>query len=1327
MKNRRTLQTLAWAAAVSLCATLADAQTNRGAITGTVFDSTGAVVAGATVVVTNVGTNHESTVTSSGSGAYTVQPLDPVTYRVTVTSPGFRTAVMDKVKVDTATTATLDVHLKPEGVVEEVSVVAEAPLLNSRSGTPGQTITERQIVEAPLNNRSVLDLAMTVGNVSGMAGTEDPELNVGSAEIPAPGFHFFINGGRAGSTSILADGARNTGVGLARAVVSFSPDTVQEFTVQTSNYSAEYGQTGGGVINLSTKSGTNEYQGLLYWYHRNPALNAAPFSTATVNRPTSNREQHQGGFVLSGPLVIPKKVLGGYDGHNRTFFFAAYEPRYYYDEAPIEALLATEAMRRGDFRNLVSVTGGFTTEDIARRFGLQFTPVTLYNQFDMVGNKLRRRTLAAGQTFPAFPGNQIPESMLDPTAQAVLRHLAPAGEYFIGADGNLKNYASTRSIRNIEQRVTLKLDHQLAASNRVSARYTQVPIRGDRGNGDFQVGRDEINTAGTDYSWSKQFLLTNTHTFSPSVVNDFRFNYTSGRFTRNFPPGYDAFDGASWTRELGLPSITPGGISEFISGMGTVGWSQSDQNENTESTFNFTDNLTWVRGNMTWKAGVDLAQMDLNTTPMFGASGGRYEFNANVTNSALTNANGGNPFASFLLGVYNTVALRDSLISYDYQWRSAAAFVQNDWKLKPNFTLNLGLRYTLQTPRTEANDLQGTYLPSEAQDVPLPTPVVLPDGQTIRTARVVPFQYSGRGGASRYLTPIDWNGWEPRLGFAWTPGFGWNSSGKLVVRGGYGLSHYPLTGLGRNASPDYGATQAYTFQSLQTDTAFAGRLSSNPPDLRQQTPEALLQIPANGRVEMGSLAIRGASAVAQDSRVPGVHSWSLSTAYELPGRTVLEVSYLGSRGFHLYNQPLDINNVPFDVSEAFRRANLPLDNNVPDPLGRVDSAGRVLQFPRGYLGAPYLGFAGLRTTLDSNARSLRHAMSLGLRRGDAKGLSYTLNYTYGKGSDTASQAGSVRFVDFNATLSPGHINFGAPSDDDWSVSSYDIKHALSGSFVWELPFGRDRRFLSGARGFVDAVFGGWGLSGVGRIQTGPPLSVVLLDGNGLTTGNPRIIRPDLVPGEPLLNPLYNRNCPIGAQCEPYFNPAAFRRPLRGELGNAPRTFDEARWPAWQTLDLSIQKNFYLAKDRKRRLQLRVDAINVLNHPIFRFNRDSDAGSIVGYPSEAILTNAEFDAWAAFNNRPRLGTPEGDALKRLADAVILGSRIPGTQALPRDFFTTRLPRGFHSANMNQFDITTAEGLSLYRLRQSYFTDRWATLAARAPYSPRFIQFALKFYF
>src|SRR5438093_9495354 len=164
----------------------------------------------------------------------------------------------------------------------------------------------------PLNNRCVLDIARTAVNVTGAAGTEDPDLG---SEIPTPGMNLFVNGGRAGSTSILADGARNTGVGLGRAVVTFSPDTVQEFTVQTSNFSAEFGQTGGGVINMTTKSGTNEYRSLASWYHRNPALHVAPFTTATNNRHESNRRQHQVGFTLGRPVRLHKL----YDGHNRTF------------------------------------------------------------------------------------------------------------------------------------------------------------------------------------------------------------------------------------------------------------------------------------------------------------------------------------------------------------------------------------------------------------------------------------------------------------------------------------------------------------------------------------------------------------------------------------------------------------------------------------------------------------------------------------------------------------------------------------------------------------------------------------------------------------------------------------------------------------------------------------------------------------------------------------------------------------------------------------------------------------------------------------------------
>ncbi len=242
-----------------LLAAPASAQSNRGGIQGTVFDETGSVVAAATVTITNLGTGEQLQLTTSTSGTFSAPQLEPVEYRVAAEAPGFKTSVIPKVKVDTATTASLTITLRLGEIATEVAVTAEAPALTRASGTPGQTITEKQIVEMPLNNRSVLDLALTVGNVTGATGTEDPEL---SSELPTPGFNLFVNGGRAGSSSILADGARNTGVGLGRAVVTFSPDVVKEFTVQTSNFSAEFGQTGGGVINMSTKSGTNRYEGL---------------------------------------------------------------------------------------------------------------------------------------------------------------------------------------------------------------------------------------------------------------------------------------------------------------------------------------------------------------------------------------------------------------------------------------------------------------------------------------------------------------------------------------------------------------------------------------------------------------------------------------------------------------------------------------------------------------------------------------------------------------------------------------------------------------------------------------------------------------------------------------------------------------------------------------------------------------------------------------------------------------------------------------------------------------------------------------------------------
>src|ERR1044072_9245388 len=282
---------------VLVCSIATWAQSNQGGITGTVFDQNGAVVPGATVVITDLGTKRTTTLTTSDSATFTARSLEPVAYSVRVEANVLKKAIIEHVKVDTATVATVNITLETGTVGETVTISSEAALINTDSAATTQTISERQIRDLPLNNRSVLDLAVTVPNVTGDAGSEAPDVASGQ---PVPGFNLNVNGGRAGSTSILADGVNNTGVGIARAVVSFTPETVQEFTVQTSAYSAEYGYTGGGIINATTKSGTNDFNGVALWYHRNPATNARNYTIGNGPRTPNNRRYNQVSVTVGG-------------------------------------------------------------------------------------------------------------------------------------------------------------------------------------------------------------------------------------------------------------------------------------------------------------------------------------------------------------------------------------------------------------------------------------------------------------------------------------------------------------------------------------------------------------------------------------------------------------------------------------------------------------------------------------------------------------------------------------------------------------------------------------------------------------------------------------------------------------------------------------------------------------------------------------------------------------------------------------------------------------------------------------------------------------------
>ncbi|MBO0720731.1 MAG: TonB-dependent receptor [Blastocatellia bacterium] len=1307
---------------------VASAQTNRGGISGTVSDNSGAAVAGATVIITNLGTNQATKLVTSDSGAYNAPSLEPVNYSVTVQAQGFKKGMVANVKVDTASFVTVNVTLEPGQLTESVSVAAEVPLLNTESGTTGNTITQRQLTDLPLMNRSVLDLAATLPNVSGDVGFDQ---TIVTSNTTAPGFNLSLNGGRPGSTIFLADGANNTGVSLSRTMVTFSPETIQEFTVQTSAYSAEYGSTGGGIINATTKSGTNQFNGTALAYLRNPAVAAAPWTNAVTNRPEATLRSNQFSLAAGGPIWLPKKIFGplGYDGRDRTFFFAAIEPYYRLDHVTAYALLPTAAMRNGDFSNTVTTLSNGSQvpvpADVAAQFpGITFNNATIYQTVALVnGNQFQ--ALPVAQITP-FPGNRIPQNFLDQSALKSLQYVPMGGAYFVDPNGQLENFSVLRFVREDTKQFTIRLDQKVTEKNSLNFRITRTPGIGEKG---FS---SSVNGNGADYSVANQILITDTHTFSPRLINELRLNYTRGRFSNDLTPEYDPNTGKNINTDLGLPNLTKGGMPLLTNGLGTfgnIGSGGSTQVEDVEERYEISDIVYLNSGSRNWKFGVDLGHSLQNVTGEFTATGGSYTFTNALTNSTGgSGGTGGIAFASFLMGTPNSYILRNALIPYYYRWNDMAAFVQNDWKVNPNLTLNLGLRYSLELPRTEKYDHQGVFRPDLAQTFPLSSPMTLTNGQVIDSVLVPPFEFAGKGGNSRYLYDPDYKDFEPRFGFAWSPNFGWNAEHHLVLRGGYGISHIPVAGFDRLPRPDFSSSPTYTYPNEnQVNGGALLRLGSNPPLLTPISPDQAMGIPANGLNYSGSLNYQSFGyAVSNTFKTPYVQNWNLTIDWEFARNTVIEFAYIGSKGTHLFMPNENINPKNFTLIDALTGANIDPTATINDPLGRVSPTGAVIKVQQGSLGSPYLGFSSLTELFDASANSIRHAAYVNLTHRVGSGLSFTSNYTYGKSIDDASDAGTDKNVISTGRVD-GQVALGGTRNNDRSVSIFDLRHIWNSTFLWDLPLGKGRHLMSHAPAPLEAVAGNWTVSGALKIESGFPAMATLSDTNFLGDLT-HTARPNIVPGVPIVNPLFDMNCPIGNLCQPYLNPAAFVRPPKGTLGDAPRTLDGARGPWQQFFDVSFQKNFPLGE--KRKIQFRVDLINAFNHPTYRVFLNNQGGTdFMGAPSEQTISATDYNNWATANGRPLSNTPAGAALMTQIQQIVISNRLP-TGALPASFYSIPLPQSFWATNANQYDITTLNGYKLYRLRQAYnagFGQLYYPGGGSGFTSPRYIQFGIKIFF
>jgi hypothetical protein len=1323
--------------AVALLSALAVfAQTNRGTITGTVTDQSQSVVPGANITITNTRTNEVRKLTSSQTGAYSAVDLDPVTYRVEVEMKGFKRSIVEDVKVDTASTSTVNVVLQAGTVDTQVTVAAEVAMLNVDSGTTSSTVTEREIQDVPLLNRSVLDLALTLPNISGDGGSENPVI---VSVTTCPGCNLSVGGGRPLNTAFMADGTNNTGVSLGRTMVSFSPETVQEFTVQTTAYSAEYGTTGGGIISATTKSGSNQFNGTALWYNRNPAAAASPFTQASANRPTPTLKSNQFSLAAGGPVYIPKI----YNGKNKTFWFAAFEPNYRRDHLDQYGLLPTDGMRNGDFSGLVNTPSGWLPQSVVDQFksiapnAVTVNDSTIYQQYNLVnGSQFSPITLPAGTTaYTPFPGNVIPKSMLDASAVKSLSLIVPASSYYLNSNGLISNIFTPRLLSQDEKRFTIRIDHNLNESNRLNARWTSTPI--------VKIQGTSISptTNGAEYSWAKQAMIAYTHTFSPTTFNDLRLNYTRGRFSTTAAPEYDAQTGTNLNTFLGLPNLTKGGVpllgglfpgssvgggGSTATGLGSGGSTSADDKE---ERYAITDILYKNTGAMSWKFGVDASHSLQNVIPLFAALGGSYAFAATQTNStgsgtALTT--GGSPWASYMLGVMNgTVTLRNTEIPYYYRWDAIAGFVQNDWKIKRNLTLNLGIRYSLQMPRTEKYDNQGVYRLDMSSSVPLPTPLNLINGEVIKSVQVPDFVFSGRGN-SRYLTPADYMQFEPRFAFAWSPTA--LQSHHVTLRGGYGLSHAPLTGATRLPNPDFGATSGFasTVPSATANPNYVMRLGENPPVLTPTTPAQAIAAPPNGIVTTNSLYYQqgvGGYAVSANYHTPYVQNWNLTVSWQANSSTSLELSYVGAKGTHLFLPHENVNFKDQSLLNAQIAANVNTTATINDPLGRVNPyTGKVLTVQNGALGSPYLGFSSLYVLYDSAANSIRHAGYVSVIHRARRGLTFTANYTWSKSIDDASSAGGDKNI-----LTPvggqtdGQIAFGGTRANDRSVSTYDQRHVINGTYIYDLPFGKGRQLMNRAWKPLEFLVGGWTMTGTMKWVSGFPYMPYLSDTNQLGDVT-HTARPDLVAGVPLVNPLWDRNCPTGTGCQPYVNPSAFMRPALGALGTAPRTIDGVRGPWSQFVNASIQKNFNIGE--KRKVQFRVDALNVFNHPVFAVYPNNAGGAdFMGAPVTTAMTAAEYNTWATPNNQPLAATTAGTALLNQINANIATFRN-AAGILPTNFFTVPLPQNFYGTPATSYDIRTVDGYKYFRLRNAYATN-FGTLYNNG--TPRYIQFGVKLYF
>ncbi len=1113
--------------------TSALAQAGKAELTGEVRDQAGARVARAAVTIKQLETGDATTATTGADGIYTATNLLPGQYTVTVEAQSFRRFVREGVRLTTGERIRVDVTLTIGGVEEEVKINSDASLLRTETGSLGQVIPNRRIVDLPLNGRNFFSLITLVPGVAA------PPPTTAGPSFPR------INGGRPRVNEFLFDGI--SALQPEPGQVAFNPviDAIQEFKVESNSPPAEFGRFNGAVINLATKSGTNDLRGSVFHFLRNEALNArnlfAPATQANPKKPVFRRNQY--GFAAGGPVI-----------KDRTFFFGDFQGTRQLIGRVLTSNVPTLGQRGGDFSAglgaplflQTTTTGGVTT--VSTTTTNTGAPI---NVVDTNGNTVQARV---GQIFRrsdrrVYAGNIIPLADFDPVARKLLdRYPLPTST---GAANNFRRVAN----EGIDQdQFDLRLDHRFSDRDQVFGRYsffkdTSTPVTPlPEGSGNITQG-----ALGLQESRAHQVVGNYVRVFSPGVVNELRAGYTRRSIDRralllDAPP----------SQSLGLPGIPQNAAFQNELPTFTIaGLQQLGPSTNTNSLFNtdmtqIFDAVGWQRGQHSAKFGVDFRLERLNVLQPPSPTG-IFNFTAPFTssrgtaNSIGTQPGGattgsvlagqtGNALASFLLGQVSNFSIDMQQDTIRPRARILEFFAQDDFKVTSRLTVNAGLRYTLNFPSTETRN-QGAIFNLQTQQL----------------------DYLGQNGypeTARELHKLDL---APRLGIAY------RLTERTVLRAGYGVIFQEQAGITTPFTiPQFPFIQTVTQRSLDGVTpAFV--LSAGP----NVQPIALTPDAGLGQ---------GAYSVDRDLGSGYVQQWNLAVQREIMRDLVAEVAYAGSKITHVGIPDTNINQL---TVAQFAEGNALLQQ-VTNPffaqIPRASSLGDPT-IPRAQLLRPFPRFTTVSLYRNNVGNTSYHALQAKLEKRLSQGLAFLVSYTRSKLIDDAGQV-------FDQTIQTGPVgNF--PVADSFNralekdVSTGDIPNVFVTSFTYHLPFGKGRLF--DLAGVADKLLGGWSVAGTVFLQSGLPFPVTQITNfnafAGFGTQRPNRLRDANLPGDQRTT-------------DRWFDTSAFAVAPQFTLGNSSR--NPVRGPGYRTADIAFIKRTYIGEVLN--IEFRTEIFNLTNTP-----------------------------------------------------------------------------------------------------------------------------------